>query len=267
MYHFFLIILPLCLSVQIMMKKVAQARASSPPPPSPRRVSGTGGKTQDASLAVIAPASPDSFKSAPPSPVVARKASPIRVKTGADAPQVQSSQKPSSDIPVTKHASKPSLDSAVGKPTPKSTPDAPSSKPSAPTALPNTVEKVDKREPEKLISKDAAAAADATSFDVQGDKDPVLPMTPKSPDPRSPVAGVAPLSNDAMLPTRNIPVGHDMEVVQELLGTMKQMLGTLGATFDTLGDQTIKVATFPAAIDAVHQVSTVKVSRRMGILS
>ncbi len=36
---------------------------------------------------------------------------------------------------------------------------------------------------------------------------------------------------------------------------MKQMLGTLGATFDTLGEQTVKVATLPAAMEAVSQVS------------
>lgn len=58
------------------------------------------------------------------------------------------------------------------------------------------------------------------------------------------------------LPARSAAVVQDMAVVEELLDTMKQMLGTLGATFDSLGEQTMKVATLPAAIDAVHQVST-----------
>ncbi|KAI0748795.1 hypothetical protein BC629DRAFT_1298285 [Irpex lacteus] len=51
---------------------------------------------------------------------------------------------------------------------------------------------------------------------------------------------------------------EDREVVDELLGTMKQMLGTLGATFDTLGEQTVKVATLPAAMEAVSQISSVR---------
>lgn len=79
-------------------------------------------------------------------------------------------------------------------------------------------------------------------------------MTPQSPNARSPAAGAATLTGDAALPARSAAVNHDLEVVHELLGTMKLMLGTLGSTFDVLGDQTIKVATLPAAIDAVHQV-------------
>lgn len=84
---------------------------------------------------------------------------------------------------------------------------------------------------------------------------PVLPITPKSPDPRSPATGVTNLTAEALLPARSVPVHQDIAVVEELLTSMKDMLGTLGSTFDTLGEQTIKVATLPAAIDAVHQVS------------
>lgn len=54
---------------------------------------------------------------------------------------------------------------------------------------------------------------------------------------------------------QNLAVNKDLAVVEELLGTMRQMLGTLGSTVDTLGEQTIKVATLPAAMAAVHQVS------------
>ena len=88
-------------------------------------------------------------------------------------------------------------------------------------------------------------------------REPVLPMTPQSPESRSPAAGVAALAGNAALPARSA-VNQDLEVVHELLGTMKLMLGTLGSTFDVLGDQTIKVATLPAAIDAVHQVCVVR---------
>jgi hypothetical protein len=100
--------------------------------------------------------------------------------------------------------------------------------------------------------------------------EPILPMTPKSPRARSPPCTSTALTI-ATLPTNNERTqrtslesislrtstikSEDRTVVDELLDTMKQMLGTLGATFDTLGEQTMKVATLPAAMDAVHQVS------------
>ncbi|KAJ3526370.1 hypothetical protein NM688_g8270 [Phlebia brevispora] len=81
--------------------------------------------------------------------------------------------------------------------------------------------------------------------------EPSLPMTPKSPSPK-----LAPQEDTQALPD---PVmAHDMQAVNELLGTMKCMLGTLGSTFDTLGDQTIKVATLPIAIEAIHQIAAVR---------
>ncbi|KAF8526060.1 hypothetical protein BU17DRAFT_74400 [Hysterangium stoloniferum] len=46
----------------------------------------------------------------------------------------------------------------------------------------------------------------------------------------------------------------DLSQVEELLTTMKQTLGTLGATFDTLGEQTARIATLGPAMDAAHQV-------------
>lgn len=103
---------------------------------------------------------------------------------------------------------------------------------------------------------------DGTSGAVDGgdvakadDDEPVLPMTPKSPDPRSPTIALTSITNEGINVPPQRPVSEDMAVVDELLGAMKQMLGTLGATFDTLGEQTMKVATLPAAIDAVNQVS------------
>ncbi|KAF8583814.1 hypothetical protein K439DRAFT_1347694 [Ramaria rubella] len=48
--------------------------------------------------------------------------------------------------------------------------------------------------------------------------------------------------------------GPDLSDVEELLTTMKQTLGTLGATFDTLGEQTARIATLGPAMDAAHQV-------------
>lgn len=109
-------------------------------------------------------------------------------------------------------------------------------------------------------SSDGGPSADDSVNNME--ENPVLPMTPKSPDPRSPTIAAMNLSTEkesigfSALPARSAAVVQDMAVVEELLDTMKQMLGTLGATFDSLGEQTMKVATLPAAIDAVHQVST-----------
>jgi hypothetical protein len=47
----------------------------------------------------------------------------------------------------------------------------------------------------------------------------------------------------------------DLSEVEELLTTMKQTLGTLGATFDTLGEQTARIASLGPAMDAAHQVN------------
>jgi len=46
----------------------------------------------------------------------------------------------------------------------------------------------------------------------------------------------------------------DLSEVEELLTTMKQTLGTLGATFDSLGEQTTRIANLGPAITAAHQV-------------
>lgn len=107
---------------------------------------------------------------------------------------------------------------------------------------------------ETTVHHDPFTAESAQTLEAQNQA--VLPMTPTSPDPRSPSADTATLTTETALPARSAAVSHDIEIVDELLTTMKQMLDTLGSTFDTLGDQTIKVATLPAAIDAVHQVRT-----------
>ena len=46
----------------------------------------------------------------------------------------------------------------------------------------------------------------------------------------------------------------DLLAVNELLLTMKSTLSALGKTFDTLGEQTTKVAELGPAIEATHQV-------------
>lgn len=47
----------------------------------------------------------------------------------------------------------------------------------------------------------------------------------------------------------------DLSEVEELLVTMKQTLGTLSHTFDTLGEQTARIATLGPSMDTAHQVS------------
>jgi hypothetical protein len=46
----------------------------------------------------------------------------------------------------------------------------------------------------------------------------------------------------------------DLLAVNELLSTMKSTLSALGKTFDTLGEQTTKVAELGPAMEATHQV-------------
>ena len=104
-----------------------------------------------------------------------------------------------------------------------------------------------------MAAPHVAFAREPTSIS-QDTRNPVLPITPKSPDARSPATGAVNLANEVSRPARSKVANQDTEVVDELLATMKQLLGTLGSTFDTLGDQTIKIATLPAAMDAVHQV-------------
>ena len=47
----------------------------------------------------------------------------------------------------------------------------------------------------------------------------------------------------------------DLLAVSELLSTMKSTLSALGKTFETLGEQTSKVAELGPAMEATHQVS------------
>ena len=79
------------------------------------------------------------------------------------------------------------------------------------------------------------------------------PLTPKSPDSKSPTSVVTAFTSQTVL-ARNASTTKDVEAVNELLGTMKLTLGALGATFDTLGEQTLKVAELGPAIDANYQV-------------
>ena len=49
----------------------------------------------------------------------------------------------------------------------------------------------------------------------------------------------------------------DLSDLNELLATMKQTLGSLGATFDTLGQQTARVAAIGPALETANQVQQV----------
>lgn len=74
------------------------------------------------------------------------------------------------------------------------------------------------------------------------------PTPPRSPAPK-------PSSQLSLQPSVLQPaVAQDMQAVDSLLATMKKMLVTLGTSFDTLGKQTVAVASLPIAIDAMHQV-------------
>lgn len=103
----------------------------------------------------------------------------------------------------------------------------------------------------------SATTHDAPDAQGAGPGEPQLPITPKSPLP-----ALHDDTNEKVSPPRNAAVQQDMTAVDELLITMKRMLGTLGSTFDLLGEQTIKVATLPIAIDAMHQVSRSSMSMR-----
>lgn len=46
----------------------------------------------------------------------------------------------------------------------------------------------------------------------------------------------------------------DLTEIEDLLTTMKKTLAALGATFDSLGEQTARIATLGPAIDSAHQV-------------
>jgi len=70
-------------------------------------------------------------------------------------------------------------------------------------------------------------------------------------NPNSPIHGGKALSMASVATTTP---GPDLREIEELLVTMKQTLGTLGATFDTLGEQTARIASLGPAMDAAHQV-------------
>lgn len=95
------------------------------------------------------------------------------------------------------------------------------------------------------------AAHDISKAEVESvEEHALLPMTPKSPVSAIPLP---PDIDEKTSSSRN--VAHRNTARDELLGTMKQMLGALGCSFDTVGEQIFKVATLPIAIDAMNQVS------------
>ncbi|KAH9946436.1 hypothetical protein B0H21DRAFT_693650 [Amylocystis lapponica] len=54
------------------------------------------------------------------------------------------------------------------------------------------------------------------------------------------------------------PIAADVQAVGELLDTMKLTLNAMAATFDTLSEQTTKVAELGPTIDAMHQIRLVR---------
>lgn len=87
------------------------------------------------------------------------------------------------------------------------------------------------------------------------------PLTPKSP-----TSTVTAFTSQTIL-ARSAANANDVEAVNELLQTMKLTLGALGATFDTLGEQTMRVAELGPAIDANHQVRDAPQYCRIVLLS
>jgi hypothetical protein len=82
-------------------------------------------------------------------------------------------------------------------------------------------------------------------------------MTTPVPTPHNspPHSGKA-LSEHSLAPSMaTTTVPPDLAEVEELLTTMKQTLGALGHTFDTLGEQTARIAKLGPAMDTAHQVS------------
>jgi len=71
---------------------------------------------------------------------------------------------------------------------------------------------------------------------------------------QSPMAGKALSVHSMAASMATTTPGPDLTEVNELLSTMKQTLGALGATFDTLGEQTARIASLGPAMDAAHQV-------------
>ncbi|EKM53463.1 uncharacterized protein PHACADRAFT_259872 [Phanerochaete carnosa HHB-10118-sp] len=112
--------------------------------------------------------------------------------------------------------------------------------------------------PRNTVQHDYSAVGSVEGGTTDDSSEPVLPMTPKSQGARSPATDTAPLTTEEAPFEKDPTVRRDLEVVDELLGTMRQMLGTLSSTVDTLGEQTIKVATLPAAMAAVHQIASAK---------
>ncbi|GJE91454.1 hypothetical protein PsYK624_076040 [Phanerochaete sordida] len=208
-----------------MSRKATQSKPppSWPAPPSltPRPLSSTPERagSRRASNPPMSPMSVDSFKSAEASPILSERGLTPTTRTPAAAKDSTASSALALIGPV-----------------------------SSPTTPRNTAQHETPETPAAV----GGGTEDAT--------EPVLPMTPKSPDARSPATNVAPLDTEFEHdpPATDAVVSKDLGVVDELLGTMRQMLETLGATADTLGEQTIKVATLPAAMAAVQQIASAK---------
>jgi hypothetical protein len=82
---------------------------------------------------------------------------------------------------------------------------------------------------------------------------PELSITtnPLEPPPRPPSPTKSSLTT---LSIGDLKPAPDLVAVNELLSTMKSTLSALGKTFDTLGEQTTKVAELGPAMEATHQV-------------
>ena len=99
------------------------------------------------------------------------------------------------------------------------------------------------------LSPDAASSAVGSNF--------ALPPTPQS--SLTSLTCATPISSHPQGESTRVRMSPEILAVGELLSTMKQMVGVLGTTLDCLGEQTVKVAELPPAIESMVEVSVISV--------
>ncbi|KAI0752988.1 hypothetical protein C8Q80DRAFT_488697 [Daedaleopsis nitida] len=89
---------------------------------------------------------------------------------------------------------------------------------------------------------------------------PSPPESPKDSDPQGKTPTAATDASHNMEGRSNASSNRDptASAVSELLKTMQNTLGSLGRTFDLLGDQTMHVASLGPAVDALFQITAVR---------
>jgi len=76
--------------------------------------------------------------------------------------------------------------------------------------------------------------------------------------PQSPLVAMTPRT-----PGTPYPIAQSTQAVNDLLMMMKGTLNTLGSTFDSLGEQSAKVATLGPALDSAHQIHQLRRQMRI----